>query len=107
VDLAGQLLVLGVSDHSIELLLEVQNGELADRIRLWQSENSALARPEGGLLETLTTLVRGTKLSFWHEKKRPDFSALLQKKTASTEKDGLGKLLEEQKARLQQRQRPA
>ena len=43
VDVAGQLLVLGVSDSGVKFLTNIEDGVSADRIRLWQSRQSTLA----------------------------------------------------------------
>ena len=63
VDVAGQLLVLGVSDSGVELLTSIEDGMTADRIRLWQSRQSSLASnvkmKMPTLLEKLFILVKG------------------------------------------------
>ena len=66
VDLAGRLLVLGVSDQSVSLLSEVADARTADRIRLWQSQNRSVPEAARGALGRLTTLIRGTDFRFWN-----------------------------------------
>ena len=105
VDLAGQILVLGVSDQSMDLILEVKNGELADRIRLWQSQKSVLTEKES-LLDQITTLVRGNR--FWQEKPaKSDFAALLGMKKEEEGSEDLSRLLTTQKERLRSRKQSA
>ncbi|MBE7439916.1 MAG: flagellar biosynthetic protein FliO [Spirochaetales bacterium] len=101
VDLAGQILVLGVSDQSMDLILEVKNGELADRIRLWHSQKSVLTQKES-VLDQLTSLVRGSR--FWQEKPgKTDFAALLGGNNGAEVTEDLGRLLAAQKERLRSR----
>lgn len=65
VDMAGRLLVLGVSEHSVTLLSEVEDARTADRIRLWQSQNRSMPDAARGALGRMTELLRGTEFRFW------------------------------------------
>ncbi len=53
VDLAGRVLVLGVTDNSINLIMEIKEKDEVDRIRLMATKSSP-AQP-GGFQEFLTT----------------------------------------------------
>lgn len=66
VDMAGRLLVLGVSDQSVTLLSEVSDARTADRIRVWQSQNRSVPEAARGALSRLTNLIRGTDFRFWN-----------------------------------------
>ena len=85
VDMAGRLLVLGVSDQSVTLLSEVSDARTADRIRLWQSQNRSVPEAARGALSRLTGLIRGTDYRFWN--------AAAEGKGASPERDSFRKVL--------------
>lgn len=70
VDLAGQLLVLGVSDSGVSLVAEVDDARVGDRIRLWQAERARMPSP-AGMLEQLTGILKKTEFSFWHSENKP------------------------------------
>jgi len=56
VDIGGQILVLGVSDSSINLITEVEDKEVIDRIRLLSSKESKSA---GGFKDQFLKLIGG------------------------------------------------
>lgn len=65
VDMAGKLLVLGVSDNSIQLVTEVQDATIADRIRVWDSARGSLVSGEG-IMEQLGKLLGNRAPAFWN-----------------------------------------
>ena len=64
VDVAGQLMVVGVSEAGVQLLSQITDGLTADKIRLWQSRRQA-APPSAGLLDSLTQAIRKADFAFW------------------------------------------
>lgn len=111
VDVAGKLLVLGVSDQGVRLIQSLDDGPSADKIRLWQS-----TRPRGtgeqGLLDRLTEVLRGVELRFWATERRRDphgttFRAELRQAVSpgyageeSDDAEALADLLRKQKKRI-------
>ena len=71
VDLAGQLLVLGVSDSGVTLVQQIDDARIGDRIRLWQAERARLPLPTG-MLEQLTGVLKNSDFKFWHSEGRRD-----------------------------------
>lgn len=78
VDLAGQLLVLGVSEQGVRLVYEIDSATTAERIRLWhQSRPKPTAT---SLLDALQKSIKQGEFKFWggeRVKDRPDFMDLL------------------------------
>lgn len=68
VDMAGKLLVLGVSESGIRLVAEIEDRETVDRIRLWHSKKPASPFP-GTLLGRLQETIEKTDLKFWSSAK--------------------------------------
>ena len=114
VDVAGKLLVLGVSDSGVQMLTTVEDGTTADRLRLWQSRQEPRA-PVVGVVEQLARLVTGGDFRFWkseagHTARTRSFREMLGAETAapvvgpqqadSPNEDGLRDLLKEQRRRL-------
>jgi flagellar biogenesis protein FliO len=71
VDLAGKILVLGVSNAGVQLVSEITDARTADRIRVWHDSRPSFAAPETLIQKALVAL-RRTDMRFWKEK-RPDF----------------------------------
>lgn len=70
VDLAGKILVLGVSGAGVQLVSEITDARTADRIRVWHDSKPVLT-PETWIQKALVAL-RRTDMRFW-KVKRPDF----------------------------------
>ena len=87
VDVAGQLLVLGVSDAGVQLLTNINEGISADRIRLWQSRQSPEA-PPNNMTDKLTALLKGTDLSSGNTSSKRNFASLLRQFGGQPEKVG-------------------
>lgn len=68
VDIAGTLMVLGVSDTGIQLIKQIDDGITSDKIRLWQSQNPGSINP-AGLLESLTNMFNEADFKFWTDRK--------------------------------------
>jgi flagellar biogenesis protein FliO len=60
VDIGGQILVLGVSDSNVNLITEIDDKEVIDRIRLLSSKES---RGAGGFKEQFLKLIGGKSFS--------------------------------------------
>lgn len=71
VDLAGKILVLGVSNAGVQLVSEINDARTADRIRVWHDSRPTFAAPETLIQKALVAL-RRTDMRFWKQK-RPDF----------------------------------
>ena len=97
IDVAGQLLVLGVSDAGVQLLTSINEGISADRIRLWQSRQGSEEHPKN-LLDQLTGIIKGTDMKFWNTKTKQSFSSVLNqmsgKKEATKEEESSEKTAE-------------
>lgn len=79
VDLAGRLLVLGVSDSSINLIIEIEDRDEVDRIRLLCSKSSSMK--SGGFQESLSKhLGRLIGKSFEPNKGKDEISRLIDDK---------------------------
>ena len=65
VDMAGRLIVLGVSDAGINLLTTVDDARTADHIRLWQSNRAVSPVVPSGLMERLTRIIKNADFRFW------------------------------------------
>lgn len=84
VDMAGKLLVLGVSEAGVHMITTIEDSVTADRIRIWHSSRPGEALPEN-LMGQLTSILRGMDLRFWSgegngapiRKKRESFSGAL------------------------------
>ncbi len=109
VDVAGQILVLGVSEAGVQLLMKLEEGIYVDRIRLWQSRQKAGVSQKGSWLGAMFGALQdraGAK-----GKNTRHFSSFLENllgQTAGAEpayedqeqKQRLEKLLQEQKKRI-------
>lgn len=67
VDLAGKILVLGVSDAGVQLVTEVEDARTAERIRIWHSSKPVIPTPENLLQKALLAL-KGSDLKFWNKR---------------------------------------
>ncbi|MCB1139368.1 MAG: flagellar biosynthetic protein FliO [Leptospiraceae bacterium] len=103
VDMAGQLMVLGVSDQGVRLLQTVEDGSVADRIRLWEENRP---EPAENFLQGLQGLLKTTDLRLWKSKNqresKPDFQAILSGRSSSDDvpMEDLEALLQQQNRRL-------
>ena len=66
VDLAGKLLILGVSDAGVRLITQVDDARTADRIRLWQSRRTGESGVPEHWTTRLTRVFRGAEYRFWN-----------------------------------------
>jgi flagellar biogenesis protein FliO len=90
VDLAGKLLVLGVSENGIHLIHTVDDARTADRIRLYQSHRRDL--PAAGLLSDLKRFLKKEGFLERHaapadgeKTKRDAFESILARETGQPE----------------------
>ncbi|MBL8022098.1 MAG: flagellar biosynthetic protein FliO [Leptospirales bacterium] len=67
VDLAGKILVLGVSDAGVQLVTEVEDARTAERIRIWHSSKPVIPTPEN-LLQKALLAFKGSDLKFWNKR---------------------------------------
>ena len=107
VDVAGQLLVLGVSDAGVQLLTNVSEGISADRIRLWQSRQGP-ELPPNNMLDKLTAIIKGSDLSFLSTQTKQNFASVLkqfsgQPTNKKTEEEGSDKAAELKRLLLRQK----
>ena len=104
VDLAGKLMVLGISDHGVNLILDVEDARTADKIRIYQSQKKDILPV--GMLSDLTDLFRKNDLKFWGNTKssqanpQMDFAKILRKETGIPEKESESEDLFEESNRL-------
>ncbi|HMZ35130.1 MAG TPA: flagellar biosynthetic protein FliO [Leptospiraceae bacterium] len=78
IDLAGKILVLGVSDAGVQLVTAVDDARTADRIRIWHQSKPTLPKPENLIQKWLLGFGRAD-LKFWSrpEPPPPDFRTQL------------------------------
>ncbi len=103
VDLAGQLLVLGVSEQGVRLVYEIESATTAERIRLWHE-----SRPKPSatsLLDVIQKAIKQGEFRFWGGERvsdRPDFMDLLrgEKTTDEVPPDRLKDLLQMQNRKI-------
>ncbi len=112
VDVASQLLVLGISDAGVQLLTNLQEGVPADRIRLWQSRQKSEDVESIDFMDRLTGILKGSDFKFWNEKKKENltgnkfknvltqFTSIGEEGTNGSERTSIQKLLREQKRQL-------
>ncbi|MCE9597383.1 MAG: flagellar biosynthetic protein FliO [Spirochaetia bacterium] len=67
VDLAGKILVLGVSEAGVQLVTEVEDARTAERIRIWHSSKPVIPTPEN-LLQKVLLALKGSDLKFWNKR---------------------------------------
>ncbi len=114
VDVGGQILLLGVSDQGVQLLMNVQDGVTADRIRLWQSQSKPEGKePSSGILTRWISSLKETDFRFWSSREnQQSFSQILgrftnQKKGAfSSPSDSLNYIFSQQKKHLSKMKLP-
>ena len=90
VDLAGRIMVLGVSEQGVNLVTTIDDGLTADRIRIWNSQRGGDNEPGGDLMEKLTAIIRGTELKFWERGSAPGSQTRPPRATFSMEMASLG-----------------
>ncbi len=110
VDMAGQLMVLGVSDHGVRLIQTVEDATVADRIRLWE-ENKP--EPADNFLNGLQGLLKSTDFRLWKPRNegrsnRTDFQAILKGRAPDDDVpiEDLEDLLKQQNRRLRAVSKP-
>lgn len=109
VDLAGQLLVLGVSEQGVRLVYEINSATTAERIRLWhQSRPKPTAT---SLLDAIQKSIKQGEFRFWGGEQvmdRPDFMDLLNGEKTGEEvpPDRLKELLQMQNRKIRRSTKP-
>lgn len=87
VDLAGRLVVLGVSDHGVNMIMPLDDAVTADRIRLWHRDRGRVV--PASWAELLTKSIKKADFKFWEQKTArdvaPDFKEMLLNLGARTE----------------------
>lgn len=110
VDMAGQIMVLGISESGVRLVHIVDSSVTAERIRLWHQ-----GRPKDratSLLQVIQGAVRRGEFRFWggeRTKDRPDFLEMLNGETtppADVPPDRLSELLKEQHRKIRRSTEP-
>ena len=100
VDIAGQLFIIGVSDKGMQLISKIEESLVADRIRLWQSEQSTLPR-SSGMLNILNKILQGTDERV---KGKERFSKVLEKmsgkQSVTDDSQNIKRMLKQQKQKL-------
>lgn len=65
VDVAGRLMVLGVSDSGVQMLETIDDGVVADRVRIWQSRRAVNGPLPTSLLDQLQNVFKTSDFRFW------------------------------------------
>ena len=110
VDLAGQLLVLGVSEQGVRLVYEIDSATTAEKIRLWHESRPKMSAT--GLLDVFQRAIRQGEFRFWggeRTRDRPDFTQLLrgEESQADIPPDRLKELLEMQNRKIKRSTYPS
>lgn len=66
VDLAGKLLVIGVSDSGVNLISEIEDARTVDKIRLWQSRRLSGDAPPATFLDWISGFLKNSEYKFWN-----------------------------------------
>lgn len=104
VDVAGQLLVLGVSEAGVQLLTSINDGISADRVRLWQSRQSP-ELPSNKILDKLAAVMKGTDLNLGNTQSKQNFISMLRQFGGQTGKAKKSDTTDELKRMLLQQKR--
>ncbi|MBI3395858.1 MAG: flagellar biosynthetic protein FliO [Spirochaetia bacterium] len=72
VELAGRMIVLGVSESGVNMIMPVDDQGMADKIRIWHSQKGRLG--PATLMDSLTKAIKKTDVKFWPSRTdgRPD-----------------------------------
>jgi flagellar biogenesis protein FliO len=70
VELAGQIMVLGISEQGVRLVRNIEDGPTADRIRLWKDSHSSDSYDPVSLMDRFSSVLSAKDFQFWkHETK--------------------------------------
>lgn len=80
VDVAGRLMVLGVSESGVQMLESIEDGVVADRIRIWQSRRAVNGPLPASLLDQVQNIFKTSDFRFWvssedRAKKSPGYAS--------------------------------
>jgi len=105
VDVAGQIMILGVSENNINLIQIVENSIIAEKIRLWHEEYKKKQSINQIQIRTIIDKLLGKGFSFWYEEKNKNnknfFSQLTNQPYSEEHKwNELQELLQIQKDKL-------
>ncbi len=104
VDIAGQIVILGISEHNISLVQVVDNSVIAEKIRLWRENYKKRERELQWDWKEILSKILGNHFSLWHNKidnSKSFYSELVQNQDKENIKfDDLMQLLEIQKKKL-------
>ncbi|GIX41088.1 MAG: hypothetical protein KatS3mg129_0821 [Leptospiraceae bacterium] len=70
VDVAGQIMILGVSENNINLIQIVENSLVAEKIRLWHEEYKKKQMLNQFQLKDILNKIFGNQFSFWHNEEK-------------------------------------
>jgi flagellar biogenesis protein FliO len=72
VELAGQIMVLGISEQGVSLVRSIEDGPTADRIRIWKDSHSSDSYDPVSLMDRFSSVLSAKDFQFWkHETKSP------------------------------------
>ncbi len=104
VDIAGQIVILGISEHNISLVQVVENSVIAEKIRLWKETYKKKEREAQWNWKGFFSNLFGENFSIWHNKidnTKTFYSELVPNQENENVKfDELMELLEIQKKKL-------
>ncbi len=105
VDIAGQLMVLGISENNVNLIQIIEKSTVSEQIRLWFENQKNKTVLEKSLWKDLVKKLFGEKFSLWHQgekKMRNFYSELTNQKNEKIKIEDLNDLLKLQKEKLKQ-----
>lgn len=104
VDIAGQIVILGISEHNISLVQVVDNSVIAEKIRLWRENFKKKEKESQWNWKDFISKLFGENFNLWHHKTdntKSFYSELVQNQENDNIKfDELMELLEIQKKKL-------
>jgi len=104
VDVAGQIMILGISENNVSLIQIVENSIVSEKIRLWHEEYKKKQNVPPIQWNNILEKIFGKPFSFWHEdtekQNKRDFLSYLNNQPSEVRWDDLQQLLEIQKNKL-------
>jgi len=104
VDVAGQIMILGVSENNVSLIQIVENSIVSEKIRLWHEEYKKKQNVPPFQWKNILDKIFSKPFSFWHENSeihnKRDFLSYLNNQPTEVRWDDLQQLLEIQKNKL-------
>ncbi len=104
VDVAGQIMILGISENNVNLIQIVENSIVSEKIRIWHEEYKKKQNVPPFYWKNFLEKIFGKPFSFWHQDtenpNKRDFLSYLNNHPSEVRWEDLQQLLEIQKNKL-------